>query len=195
MRIYLDKSETVEDTVVTISCLLLALTSVTLNAFSLKYSYLLIYPAFLLITLVQVILSAGFNNEETYEHQILSYINQIIILLAFYNLRGSVVSLFIFWILQLVFLFLKDEWSIISQYWYIPLYHLSLLYIGIQWNTINFQQVKEETDNMGLYKSILDNHEESTIIVSNNNLQYVNVRFLMKFKMTIIKCVTDRIIN
>lgn len=49
---------------------------------------------------------------------------------------------------------------------------------------------------MSLFKDILDNSEESIIIVSkDNNLEYVNNRFLLKFKTNIVKCATDFIIQ
>ena len=47
---------------------------------------------------------------------------------------------------------------------------------------------------MSLFKDILDNSEESIIIVSKYKyLEYVNNRFLLKFKTNIVKCATDRI--
>ena len=48
---------------------------------------------------------------------------------------------------------------------------------------------------MSLFKDILDNSEESIMIVSKYKfLEYVNNRFLLKFKTNIVKCATDRII-
>jgi nitrogen-specific signal transduction histidine kinase len=46
---------------------------------------------------------------------------------------------------------------------------------------------------MSLFKDILDNSEESVIIVNKNNyLEYVNYRFLQRFHVNIVNCVTDR---
>ena len=59
----------------------------------------------------------------------------------------------------------------------------------------NCSEVKKEVDNLTMFKDILDNTEESSIIISNNNLEYANNRFLMKFKMNIHKCATDRMME
>ena len=84
----------------------------------------------------------------------------------------------------------------LTKYWYFPIYYVSLVYICNKWNCIKTVEVKKELDKMSLFKDILDNSEESIMIVSKYKyLEYVNNRFLLKFKTNIVKCATDRIMQ
>jgi hypothetical protein len=109
-------------------------------------------------------------------------------------MRGSVLILLLMQSTLLVVTVLTQDWKELVQYWYMPLYYMLSIYICSKWNILSFSEFKKELDNMALFKDILDNSEESSIILSEDKkLEYVNNRFLMKFKMTLIKCVTDRI--
>ena len=59
----------------------------------------------------------------------------------------------------------------------------------------NSQRILKEVDQILMFKGILDNGEESSIILSGGKLEYANDKFLTKFKMNILKCATDRMIQ
>ena len=112
------------------------------------------------------------------------------------NLRGSHLSIVLVWFIHTVLQIYFHSFKIILQNWYLPIYYFSLMYMCKMWNTLNCVEVKKELDQMSLFKDILDNSEESIIIVSKYKyLEYVNNRFLLKFKTNIVKCATDRIMQ
>ena len=73
------------------------------------------------------------------------------------------------WLIQIVFSFQKQGWSEIGEnYWFVPFYYMALVFITRQWNILNCDKIKKEIYEMSLFKDILDNSEESVIIVNNN---------------------------
>ena len=95
-------------------------------------------------------------------------INQIIILIGLSNLRGSHISILLVWFIQTVIQIYMHSSRVLLQYWYLPIYYFSLMYMCKMWNALNCVEVKKELDQMSLFKDILDNSEESVIIVNNN---------------------------